>query len=270
MLELDRTMKLLKIICLFCLLLGSKISAMENTSKASSKPLGIYFGGFGGCGFSSADVSQKGTAFLPASSGGTLSVDATGSLKDASFGFGGLHLGYEWNDISCIIPAIELEGFYYAKTQKANDLVNDSIRLTHHDFSDTFPMRVGVVLADVLVAYANQYVSPYIGLGIGAGITNIHDADSKQIKPLEVGINHFNSNTSASNTTFAVQAKGGLRFPITHYCRLFIEYRFLYFSPLNYTFGSTQYPTHAPTSNWNVRLSKFYQNLLSIGIDFTF
>jgi len=265
-------MNLLKIVGIFCLMLGSKISAMENkpSNASTKKPLGIYFGGFGGWGFSSADVSQKGMAFLPASSGGTLSVDAKGSSKDSGFGFGGLHLGYEWNGISYIVPAIELEGFYYAGTQKADDLVNDSIRLSHHDFSDTFPMRVGTILVNGLIAYSNQYLIPYLGVGVGAGITSIHDADSKQIKPLEVGINHFNSDTSSSNTTFACQAKGGFRFPITTYFRPFIEYRFLYFSPLNYTFGSTQYPTHSSTSSWEVRFSQFYQNLFSVGMDFTF
>lgn len=260
-------MNFLKIVGVFCLILVSKILAVETDS---TNPLGIYFGGFGGYGFSSTHVSQKGTAFLPASVGGELSVDATGSSKDSGFGFGGLHLGYEWNDIACVAPGIELEGFYYAGTQKAHDLVNDSVRLTHHDFNDTFPMRVGTILVNLLVSYPNRYIIPYLGAGLGVGITGVHDANSKQIKPLEVGINHFNSDTSSSDSTFACQAKGGFRFPLTKYFRPFIEYRFLYFSPLHYTFGSTQYPTHAPTSSWKVRMSRFYQNLFSIGVDFTF
>lgn len=234
------------------------------------KPLGVYVGGFGGWGFSKVDVTQKGTAFLPASAGGTLYVDATGSSKDNSFGFGGLHLGYEWLDSWMLTPGVELEGYYYASTQKAADLVNDSVRLSHHDFSDTFPMRVGVILANFVLSYSNEYVIPYISPGIGVGITSIHNADSKQIKPLEAGINHFNSDPDASDSSFAVQGKVGLRFPIWKYVRPFIEYRFLYLCPLTYTFGSTQYPTHPETSDWDVKFTNFYHNLFSIGIDFTF
>lgn len=262
--------RLHQIILLGLFLITSLEAKNLSTNAEKDKPLGIYVGGFGGWGFSNTHVSQKGTAFLPASSGGTLSVDATGTSKDSSFGFGGLHFGYEWLGAWYLIPGVELEGYYYAGTQKADDLQNNSVRLTHHDFSDTFPMRVGVILANFVVSYPNKYIIPYISPGIGVGITHVHDADSKQIKPLEVGINHFNSDTNSSDSSFAVQAKAGLRFPVWTYVRPFIEYRFLYLCPLHYIFGSTQYPTHSSTSEWKVKFSNYYNNLFSIGIDFTF
>ncbi|MGD2169630.1 MAG: hypothetical protein PVI40_05275 [Chlamydiota bacterium] len=259
---------------LFFLILGSTAIAEDNKQKKNSdKPIGIYFGGFGGWGYFTADVAQKGTAFIPASSGGDLNVNAIGKSKNNEFGFGGLHIGYEWlsnKDKSwSITPGVELEGYYFSKTSKAN-LENSSIRLDFHEFADSFPMRIGVVVADGILALTNDYIVPYIGIGIGAGIISIHDADSEQTDPPEPGVNHFNSDPDAFDWSFAVQAKGGLRYQLFKYMRLFAEYRFLYVSPTNYTFGSTQYPDHVPTSNWDVRFSKMYTNLFSAGIDFTF
>lgn len=246
------------------------ICCLPLKAQDTPAPLGLYFGGFGGWGVSNTHMSQEGTAYLPAASGGELSVDATGTAKDHSFGFGGLHLGYEWFGAWVLTPGIELEGYYFASTMKAKDLQNDSVRLSHHDFEVTLPMRSGVILANILLSYPNKYAEPYISPGIGVGITHIHDADSKQIKPLEVGINHFNSDTSASSSSFALQAKAGVRFPIWEYVRPFVEYRFLYLCPLSYTFGATEYPTHSQTSSWKVKLSRYYTNLFSIGIDLTF
>lgn len=260
----------------FIALLAFANSAMaENTSpqKPESKPIGIYFGGFGGYGFSmSANEAQKGTAFYPAASGGPLAVNATGSSKSSGFGFGGLHIGYEWLRKSKknwrLTPGIELEGYYFSDTNTVN-LVNPTSRLAIHAFSDTFPMRVGVVMADGILAFMNKYISPYIGGGVGAGIVSIHGATSAQTAPPEAGINHFNSNPNAFDWSFAAQAKGGLRYSPIKWMRVFGEYRFLYLSSTNYTFGSTQYPTHVPTSPWKVSMNSIYYNLFSLGIDFT-
>jgi opacity protein-like surface antigen len=241
--------------------------------KQDDKPMGIYFGGFGGGGFFSADVAQKGTAFFSQDAGGPLSVNAVGDTNASWFGFGGLHLGYEWlgdpESSWHFTPGVELEGYYFSKTKTA-DLDNPAERLDFHLFTDTFPMRTGVILASGILALTNHYVTPYVGLGIGSAMISIHGADSTQTDPPEPGVNHFNSDPDAFDWSFAVQAKGGLRYQLFKYMRLFGEYRFLYVTPTNFTFGSTQYPGHVATSSWKVRLSDMYYNLFSVGIDFTF
>ncbi|MCH9631423.1 MAG: hypothetical protein S4CHLAM37_14460 [Chlamydiia bacterium] len=244
-----------------------------SADQTPSKMIGVYFGGFGGWGFFKPRVSQKGTAFFAESAGGALAVNAEGKASTSHFGFGGLHLGYEWLDRSdkswSIVPGVEFEGFYFTNKMKA-EVINPTTRLPEHDFKNTFPTRTGVFIADGTVALENKYIVPYIGVGVGAGIISIHDADSKQVDPIEVGINHFNADKRAFDTSFAAQVKAGLRYKIFKHMRIFGEYRYLYLSPINLVFGSTDYPTHAVTAPWNVRISNMNYSLFSLGMDFTF
>lgn len=265
--------RLFRIFLLVCFtFVGFSFSEDENQQEAS-KNLGIYFGGFGGWGYLNKDsVTQTGTAFFSDENGGPLYVEAKGHSNSNSFGFGGLHIGYEWlPDVASkrkFIPAVELEGYYTAFTRKAN-LDNQTDRLDFHLFTDTFPMRIGTLLANALLSYDSSCIVPYIGIGIGTGILSIHNAYSKQTDPLEEGINHFNSDTKALSWVFATQAKAGLRYVLAKYCRLFAEYRFLYLCSSDYSFGSTQYPTHVRTSRWKVDFSGMCQNMFAIGLDFT-
>lgn len=260
---------------IFAALLAVTNSAMANDSakkEPESHPIGIYFGGFGGYGASSAHETQRGTAFYPISSGGPLAVKAKGSSQSSGFGYGGLHVGYEWLTKHkrnwSLTPAAELEGYYFANTKVAK-LVNPTDRLDAHEFTDTFPMRVGVIMADAILALTNNYITPYIGGGVGAGIVSIHKAVGTQTAPPEPGVNHFNSDPNAFDWTFAAQAKAGLRYSPVKYMRFFVEYRFLYLSSTDYIFGATKYPDHPPTSKWKVDFSKIYYNTVAVGIDFT-
>lgn len=241
----------------------------KNQEAPSSKPIGIYFGGFGGWAHANTSHGvQEGTAFIDP----PLNVHAEGSIDSSNIGFGGLHLGYEWIKKTSgfrITPGIELEGYYFANTRK-DIFINESDRLDEHDFHGTLPMRVGVALLNAIVAFENDYITPYIGLGGGATMISIHGADSSQLSPPEPGINHFNSDPNAFNWTYAFQAKTGLRYQIGKYWRIFGEYRFLYLPWTHYEFGSTQYPTHAKTSRWKVDLDNLFYNGFSLGIDFTF
>jgi len=259
------------------LLSSIALSSQETEQEQKSDPnlIGIYFGGFGGLIFPyDLKISQVGTAFYSESSGGPLDVYAQGTSSGRTKGFGGLHIGYEWmNKISSgfrLAPAVELEGNYFANTAKKAHVINDTTRLDSHEFIDTLPMRVGALLANGILEFNNDYISPYIGFGVGVGFVSIHSADSLQIDPLEAGVNHFNSNTNDFNTIFATQAKAGLRYRFFKHYRLSAEYRFFYLTSSDFTFGSADYPGHVPTSPWMVRLNGMRYNTFTLGLDFMF
>ncbi len=257
---------------------------IANTYKGEASPptlSGFYLGGFGGWGsFNDFQVTQSGVAmFSPAlnaagigSLSAPLAVDAVGNTGSNSVGFGGIHLGYEWLAPAWwVTPAIELEGIYFSKTFDASDLDNSSIVLTEHDFDDTFPTKTGIVLINgvfQLNCFRMSMVHPYVGFGLGAAILSINSADSLQVSPPEAGVNHFNSNEESSDWTFAAQAKAGLRFALSERVQLFAEYRFLYLGNTEFTFGSTFYPTHVPTTSWKVDFHDMYANAGALGIEF--
>ena len=110
----------------------------------------------------------------------------------------------------------------------------------------------------------------YVGGGVGSAFMSVHGASSLQVAPVENGVDHFNSGTNSSCWSFATQAKAGARFALTNHVSLFAEYRFLYLGSTEYTFGSTQYPTHAPTTPWNVHLGGIAEHLAVGGIQFNF
>jgi len=130
---------------------------------------GAYIGVFGGGGSrSSASVSQSGTAFFPEAAGGPLAVDAAGRTSSGGVGFGGAHLGDEWSYGKYLKPALEIEGFYLAGNQQRATLVKRTDRLDAHVFSDTFPTRTTVLLANMVVGFRTSYqgITPYVG-GVG-------------------------------------------------------------------------------------------------------
>lgn len=242
-----------------------------------------YVSVFGGGGASTkTDVSQYGTAFFTEADGGPLAVNAFGRTDSRNAGFVGANVGYQWTEVfldsfhpvSGFSPATELEGYYLTRsTFSAHDLNNDTIRLPEHDFLVRYPMSAGVFLVNAL---ANVNLSncpklhPYIGAGIGAGILSISNATATQVSPPEVGVNHYNSNTSDKDATFAAQVKLGLNYDINPNISFFAEYRWLHFSDSNYVFGSTSYPTHAATSSWLVNFDPQNYNMGGIGLRYNF
>lgn len=238
-------------------------------------PGSFYIGAFGGAGgVSSEDISQHGVAFLSAADGGPLAVNAYGKANDSdTVGVGGGFIGYKFAPFSqgtpwVIHPALEFEGYYFGLTQRGDDIDNNTVRLDEHDFRVTYPMDNGVLLANGVLNFDKVFgsVSPYIGGGIGGAIVSISGANSTQTTPAEPGINHYNSNTSADDWSFAAQVKAGFNFSVSQQVSLFAEYRFLYVSPTDFTFGSTQYPTHAQTTNWTVNLDSMYYNMGTVGL----
>lgn len=240
----------------------------------------FYVGAFGGGGYSNyGSLSQRGIAFFSAERGGPLNVNATGNANNKSAWIAGLHAGREWQGWSicngcqpwCLSPAGELEG-YYLNSRISGLLDNPTTRLPEHLFDDSFKMNTGVLLVNSVWTFSNPclFVQPYVGVGVGAAIISLYSANSPQVSPPEPGVNHFNSNTNDSDWAFAAQAKAGLRFNVARNWRLFAEYRYLYLNSTNYQFGSTQYPTHAATTKWDVHVGSMGYNLGSLGIEYTF
>lgn len=239
----------------------------------------FYIGAFGGGNYSNATrIRQTGTAFFTEAQGGPLAVDARGHARKTSSGFGGAQIGYEW--LQCpfnlglsnwnITPAAEIEAYFYSHTKKGH-FINPTNRLPEHDFTNTFPMDVGAYFVNGVFTLRNGClgkIAPYLGGGIGVANMFIRKAKSLQVSPLEPGINHFNSGRSDSAWAFAAQAKAGLQYTICERFHIFAEYRFLFVDSSNYIFGSTNYPTHAPTSTWNVKVNNMWYNAFALGIQF--
>jgi opacity protein-like surface antigen len=219
-----------------------------------------------------------GTAFFTEAVGGPLAVEGRGRSRGNSAGFGGVQIGYEWSQdpfhIGCtnwnITSAAEIEAYFYSHTKKG-DLINPTDRLPEHDFLNSFPMHMRVFLLNGVFTLNNDCFvnfSPYVGGGIGAANIHIRNAESLQVSPPEIGIDHFNSKRSDSAWAFAAQAKAGLRYNLCERLHIFAEYRFSFVDSSSYIFGSTVYPDHVPTSPWNVDIKKICYNAFAIGIQF--
>lgn len=249
------------------------------------QPIGtekVYLGVFGGGGSSNRiNISQYGTAFFEELLGGPLAVNAFGHTNSRNVGIFGGQLGYQWEDICLnsfssslnLGPAIELEGYYLGKSSfTAHDINNDTLRLSEHDFLVTYPLSTGVFLANMVLNFNSANYSrwrPYVGVGIGAAVLSISNADSLQVAPLEADVNHYNGNPNDRVASFAAQPKVGLNFSFSEHLTVFAEYRGLYITDTNFTFGSTVYVNHAATSSWNVHLGGQYYNMGVGGIRFT-
>jgi opacity protein-like surface antigen len=242
----------------------------------------IYAGVFGGAGSSNrVNIAQFGTAFFREAEGGALAVDAFGRLHRRTVGLVGGQVGYQWAErfLSSLnlpwglAPAVELEGYYLSKSKfTGHEINNDTRRLPEHDFLVTYPTRAGIFLSNAVlnlnIPNLNRF-HPYVAAGIGAAVVTIHRAQALQVAPPEIGINHYNSNPGDTEATFAAQTKVGLNFDFTQNINIFAEYRWLYIPNSKYSFGSTVYQGHAPTSSWLVKLSTQNYNMGAVGIRYS-
>lgn len=236
----------------------------------------FYIGAFGGGGSSSkVNASQFGTAFYTEANGGPLAVNAFGPLDSESTSFFGGQLGYQAQDIPLhpssgltLGPAVELEGYSVNTNSLKGTLSNNTTRLAAHDFIVSYPMSRTVFLANAVLNFNSPslIVHPYIGFGIGEAIVRIAGATATQTAPFEANVNHYNSNSNDTNSTFAGQIKLGLSYDINNSVSVFADYRWLYLASTHYMFGSTVYPTHVETSNWQVKLAAQRFNLANFGI----
>ena len=260
---------------------GSAMYAGAMGTESVASKGGVYVGAFGGGGATtSSNLSQGGTAFLAEASGGPLAVNSNGESSRTSAWIAGGHVGYQWtarpvnhiNSNWTYAPATELEGYYLGGASlSGNELNNDTTRLNEHDFFVTYPMHTGVVLVNAVLNANHSDLGkfhPYIGVGAGTAVISIRGANSTQKSPSEPGVNHYNSDTNDTRIAFAAQPKIGVSFDLNQNANMFVEYRFLYLSASDYTFGSTVYPTHVATSNWDVKIGSQYYNMGTIGIHY--
>lgn len=253
-------------------------SHAQAQSTAVTAPGKVYVGVFGGSGSSNNfNGSQYGTAFYIESLGGPLAVNAFGKVHNKSAGFYGAQLGYQAQGIALMStsqwtlgPAVELEGYSMSRKSFTGDLTNNTARLPEHDFVVTYPMSRSVFLGNAVLSLDNPCIRfhPYVGLGIGSGLVRISGADATQVAPVEAGVNHYNANTSDSNSAFAGQIKLGVSYDINQYVSVFADYRWLYLASTHFTFGSTVYAGHPETSSWQVKLDAQRYNMGNIGLRF--
>lgn len=246
-------------------------------SAAVIAPGKFYMGAFGGGSSSNHfKASQFGTAFFTEAEGGPLAINAFGELTNQKTSFFGAQLGYRAQEIFLnsssqwtLGPAAELEGYSMNKRSLNGTLNNNTERLAEHDFMVSYPMKRTVVLANAVVSFNNARfpVHPYIGVGIGNAILRISDASAMQVNPPE-DINHYNTNTGDTKSTFAGQLKLGLSYDINEHISLFAEYRRLYLASTSFVFGSTASPNHVPTSSWQVKLNAQKYHLGNVGVRF--
>lgn len=267
-----------------CVFISSNTSVYAGDmgpKKAMASTGGTYLGVFGGWGkLSSLDITQKSTAFLPDILGGPLAVNSKGEASGGSAWLVGGEVGYQWpmrtlNHVEAVwtvAPSIGLEGYYLGGTTiQGHEINNGTARLIEHDFFVTLPIDTGVFLVNskLEINHADApKTHPYVGLGIGVGVNAITHASSIQTAPAET-FNHYNSDTSDTNLSLAVQPKVGLAFSLNNTTNLFIEYRFLYLSASDYNFGSTVYAgRHVSTSNWDVEVHSKYYNFGTVGLQY--
>jgi hypothetical protein len=264
---------------LLCLAFSALTFAeMNHNEKTASqtKLQGFYLGGFGGAGFGSVTNTQQGAALYSASllpNPYSIDVNAKGTSANRAFGIGGLHFGYQWYASSTkkvfLAPAVEWEGYYYARSiDSFLDNLSTPDDIDFHHFENYLPTRNFGYTANFVLALENDYITPYIAGGFGQQINWVHNAYSDQIEPAEPGINHFNGKTKAHAWSCSVLFKAGLRKTFCTHYRFFGEYRMLYNSRVNFELGPTEYPTHRPTTPWQVGLNSNINNIVALGFDF--
>jgi opacity protein-like surface antigen len=277
--------------------LAVALSHVSLTQAAEKTHRSLYLGIFGGgAGVEDSRVSQSAIAYKKEGIAGEkhtydLYVNSQGTTHTDTAAFGGLHVGYEFSEISFgqsdwgVRPAIEFEGYYLTTSQKA-DLSNGQVEPTvgalehslpagSHSFKESLNLDIGVLLANGLFSFKTPWsdsIFPYIGGGIGAGISARRSVVSRQLTPVaEPTINHFNADDNGSRSGFAAQGKAGIRAEIIGNLSVFAEYRFLHVTESNYTFGPTFYPTvHANTSDWNNHFDSVNVHAGVFGIDYAF
>lgn len=265
----------LYIFCLSFIFAKANLEAKDSTPipDVHPAPIGIYFGGCFGWGFSCVEIKQSGTILYSDASGGPQAVEASGSSSNSHYWFGSLQMGYEFlkkqRPAWIPSPAVEIEGYYFANLQKAYLPTSSGLI-----FTSAFPTRTGVLLANGSAVFSSDFMALHITGGLGAGKASIHGASSEQTNPSNPGVNFFNTDQNDSNWNLAIQAKVGLSYSFTSVesfiPRLLFEYRFLYLSPTTFTFGPSEYPNQPSTTKWNVRFGERYSHLLSAGLTFLF
>lgn len=290
----------IKLLFLCVCLLSSLSSFAEGNSR------GLYLSAFSGAGRSNGDeMRQTGQAYAyePKYDHGEeyrLPVDVSGTIKDNSFGIGGLGIGYEWESVSVIKPSLEFEVLYFNGNQDANlknkqnevgisrntgELLGDeTIFPGNHSFSNSQKMRSFALMLNGLVGFNTGTIfTPYVGVGFGMAKVKMKDAKSAQTCKFygAVGscsvemsgsqvVNHFNSDDEDSDYVFTTQAKLGVRAELTKNISIFGEYRYIRLNATNFKFGRTVYDDHLDTDTWKIKNDATDMHFGLVGLQYTF
>ncbi len=244
---------------------------------AESSNEGLYLGLFGGAGSnSSTSLQQRGAVFLnPPNHLPLLPIHASGETGGSDLAIVGAHVGYTWTEWAFgqgwkIQPALEIEGVYFGTHSPTGEMpVRPQALGTQYV---NVPITAGVYTANAVFVIETPYtrrVAPYVGVGVGAAFLSINGSDSAN--PSEPGINHFNSDPDASDSTLALQLKMGAKSEIYQNLFVFLEYRYVSLESTAYTFGPTDYPgLHLPTASWRVDMGRMEYNLVVAGVQHRF
>ncbi|MBM3194181.1 MAG: hypothetical protein FJZ60_00270 [Chlamydiae bacterium] len=246
----------------------------ENCGEKGRFYAGVYGGGGG---FTVSNITQAAIKYNSPSQGGTTYVTAYGGGRTAGVGMAGLQAGYLWPDLvdnnprratpKSVSIGTEFEGYYLGTKLSSNLGSNFST------FNSTFPINGGTLLGSLVFHFGMYEQSRYhlfLGGAAGASVLTAHNATSYQVQPLQTGINHFNTQTTATAWTFAAQGKAGLMFDVNEHFKVSGEYRFLYLTPARFRFGSTSYAGHPPTTPWRVKFGNMFVNMGDLGISYYF
>lgn len=270
---------------LFCsIILSSLISTVyADNLPVTTPPLvsasKFYVGVFTGGGSSNdITVRQFGTVFFSEAVGGPLAVNASTRTNVNTGWLGGAQVGYQHESLFdlgsqwSLGSAIELEAYGFGNDTVRGNLINNTDRLAENEFAVSYTLNRSVFLTNAVLSFDNPCIlfHPYVGFGFGGAVLRITNAISTQIDPVEDDINHYNSNNRDTVATFAGQAKIGLRYDFNDYVSVFAEYRWLYLANSHFILGPTIYPSHAPTTDWQVKFDALRYNLGTAGIRVNF
>lgn len=162
------------------------------------------------------------------------------------------------------------------------EFVHEHYGAGHHTFSNTMNIEAWNLSGNFILTLAvRPKASLYTGFGFGFSGVSLTDAQSIQTSPAQTPpgyettidngggpVNHFNGQPNASSMLIFGQARLGIKIDLSNKIALLFDTRAFYRGKSDFTFGSTQYSDHAPTSHWNYSISKGTGMMLNVGVMF--
>jgi len=230
-----------------------------------------------------------------------LHVKVKGESKSTVGSTYGFTYGNMWNKNGKVNFGFETDIFHNSASHKSN-LSNpdteevtivrgpnaDSVRYLveehygagHHKFENTMTKNSWNAAANLVLSYDfSRNVSVNGGLGIGFSAVTLKDATSFQSSPAPADpgyettkdngggiVNHFNSQSTASNSLIFSQFRLGTKVQLVKNVALRIDARGMYMGESKYVFGSTIYSDHAPTNNWTYTIDPNLTYTITLGL----
>lgn len=162
------------------------------------------------------------------------------------------------------------------------EFVNDHYGKGHHRFANTMQMnRFNAGLNLLAMKSISEQSELFFGYGRQFSMIQMSDALCLQTSPandppghettadLDGGaVNHFNTRNYANGQSKGHQFRLGLRHSIHPGLMISVQYQLTLMGSSNYTFGSTHYLDHVPTSQWNYQMAEHALQGLNVGLVF--